>query len=107
MRRTCHVCGRERKYRMIRLGKGDYLLPSQDAQTLWRIATYEDGPSHGVEDWPRDVTLWGLWRWNGGMPTVDQISAALEEGLWTDRWEFWEGGHPTRRSAIEAVVKHG
>jgi hypothetical protein len=92
---------------MIRLGKGDYLLPSQDAKTLWRIATYEDGPSHGIMDWPRDLILWGLWKWNGEMPTVDQIAANLEEGVWTDRWLFWEGGHRTRSEAIESVVARG
>lgn len=96
-----------RSYRMIRLGKGDYLLPSNDAQTLWRVATYEDGPSHGVEDWPRDVRLWGLWKWDGGMPTVDQVAAALDEALWSDRWEFWEGGYETRKAAIEGALKRG
>lgn len=94
-----------RTHRMIRLGKGDYLLPSNDAQTLWRIATYEDGPSHGVVDWPKDITLWGIWKWDGGMPTVDQVAAALDEGLWTDRWEFWEGGYRKRSDAIEGALK--
>lgn len=87
-----------RRYLMIRLDKGDYLLPSNDAQILWRIAKYvEDDGS----EW------WGLWRWDGGMPTVDQIAAALDEGMWTDRWEFWEGGYRTRSDAVEAVVKRG
>ena len=97
----------ERRFQMIRLGKGDYLLPSNDAQTLWRIASYEDGPSHGIEDWPRDITLWALWRWDGGMPTVDEIAASLDDPDPWYRWEHWEGGYRTRKAAIEGALKRG
>lgn len=83
---------------MTRLSRGDYLLPSNDAQTLWRIATYEE-----IEG----EMYWGLWRWDGGFPTGEQIAAALEEGWWTDRWEFWEGEHRSRGSAAEAALNRG
>lgn len=84
-----------RNYRMIRLGAGDYLLPSNDAQTLWRVAKYDEDDG---------LTLWGLWKWDGGMPTVDQIAAALDEGAWTDRWMFWDGGYRTRAAAIKGAL---
>lgn len=45
----------ERKYAMTRIATGDYLLPSNDARTIWRIERYTDGPSLGL-DWPR------VWR---------------------------------------------
>jgi hypothetical protein len=34
------------------------------------------------------------------MPTVDQIAAALDEGMWTDRWEYWDGGYRKRSDVI-------
>lgn len=86
----------ERTYRMIRLGSGDYLLPSNDAKTLWRIARY-------VED--DGDELWGVWHWDGGMPTVDQIAAALDEGMWTDSWEYWDGGFRKRQDAIDTILR--
>lgn len=54
----------QRKYALTRIGPGDYLLPSNDGQTIWRIAKYEDGPSHGVEGMDRDRDFWGVWKWN-------------------------------------------
>jgi hypothetical protein len=85
-----------RQYRMIRLEKGDYLLPSNDAQILWRIAQYHEDDG---------TKLWGLWRWDGGMPTIDQIAAALDEGMWTDRWEYWDGGYRKRSEVIAYLAK--
>jgi len=45
-----------RKYVMTRIDKGDYLLPSNDGETLWRIRQYMDGPSWGLLDWPRALS---------------------------------------------------
>ena len=91
-----HIAAIARRYRMIRLDKGDYLLPSNDAETLWRIAKYDEDDG---------TKLWGLWRWDGGMPTVDQIAAALDEGMWTDRWEYWDGGYRTRQAVIDTILR--
>ncbi len=77
-------------YTMTRLGKGDYLLPSNDAQTLWRLYRWEEG--------------WNLWRWDGGFPTLDSINAALEMDDWS-RWECWSGPFATRAEAIRDAIR--
>lgn len=89
----------ERKYVLTRLRARDYLLPSNDGRTIWRLLTYEDGPGHGLEvDWPRDRTFWGVWQWTGPVECVDP-----------DDWERWEaydlGMYETRRDAIQAALR--
>jgi hypothetical protein len=86
-----------RKYALTKIACGDYLLPSNDGQTIWRLCTYEDGPSHGLEEWPRDVTLWGVWKWTGAGDAVDP-------GDW-GQWDMWEGTLQTRAEAIHAALK--
>lgn len=95
----------ERRYSLRRLRAGDYLLPGNDGQTLWRIASYQDGPSHGL-DWPRDRTLWGAWKYTGRIDwqqdmTADRFAELLD---WND-WEPWDTGHETRREAIAGAIK--
>jgi hypothetical protein len=95
----------ERKYVLTKIGKGDYLLPSNDGRTLWRLRTYEDGPSHGL-DWPRDLTFWGIWKWNLPM-TTDAGPGSLDTvdpDEW-DRWEYVDGAYETRAQAIEAALR--
>jgi hypothetical protein len=59
----------ERRYALTKVSAGDYLLPSNNAQTLWRIARDErEG--------------WSLWRWAGS------LSEAIFEHL--DDWRYWE-----------------
>jgi hypothetical protein len=89
----------ERKYALVKVGAGDYILPSDDAATLWRIRIYEDGPSHGL-DWPRDRDLWGIWRWTGLIGPTAYVDI--------DDWGHWEmvgGGYDRRREAIEAALR--
>lgn len=58
-----------RRYVLTKVSAGDYLLPSNDAQSLWRIARDErEG--------------WSLWRW------ADELSVAIFEHL--DDWNRWE-----------------
>jgi hypothetical protein len=92
---------RSRKYALTKIAVGDYLLPSNSGKTIWRIRRYEDGPSHGLEDWPRDRKVWGIWRWD--KPTG---VGSLDTGDWS-RWEFYEGLLDTRADAIEAALKAG
>lgn len=91
----------ERKFALTRLAAGDYLLPGNDGLTLWRIARYEDGPSHGLQDWPRDIEFWGAWRWdyNLGPNTIDR----LDTDTW-DQWSLAHTFHDTRASAIRAAL---
>ena len=96
----------ERKYALIKIKPGDYFLPSNDGRTLWRITSYEDGPSSGL-DWPRDRTLWQLWRWEGDPALFEAgdlatIELAIED--W-DRWATEESSLETRRDAIRQAHK--
>ena len=91
----------QRKWALIKIAKSDYLLPSNDKQTLWRITIYEDGPSHGLDpnDCPKDRLFWGAWKWTGREFPKDEFD--LED--W-DRWAQWVAHCGTRREAIGAVV---
>lgn len=90
----------ERKHALIKIAAGDYVLLSNDAQTLWRIESYEDGPSYGLTDWPRDRTLWRLLRWTGDVG----VGAYIDLGD-RDRWEGVEDWFERRADAIEAALK--
>lgn len=89
----------ERKYAMTRLGAGDYLLPSNDARTVWRISRYEDGPSHGLEEWPRDMMVWGAWRYTGPGPAPSE-----PEHLNWGYWSMETGPCDTRAEAIQEAL---
>jgi hypothetical protein len=89
----------ERKYALTKVATGDYLLPSNDATTVWRIASYVDGPSNGLEI-PRDRTFWGLWQW----PEPIGPGCCVDTGSW-DRWDMWDGLYDTRAQAIAAALK--
>ena len=89
----------ERKYVMTKVGAGDYLLPSNDAKTIWRIMKYEDGPSHGiVEGMDRDEMFWGIWRWTGRVP-----GDTLDPDDW-DLWEMYDGSCASRAEAVRVAL---
>jgi hypothetical protein len=89
------------KYALTKVGAGDYLLPSNDAQNIWRIHRYTDGPSNGL-DLPRDRELWGVWRWTGRVGPGTYV----DTGSW-DRWELRSDTYDTRRDAITAALVDG
>ena len=86
----------ERKYALKRIATGDYLLPSNDAQIFWRISAYEDGPSHGLDGWPRDINLWRVMRYVGTGAFVDFEDSSV--------WREFEDGFKRRADAIEAAL---
>ena len=86
----------ERKYQLTKIEAGDYLLPSNDGRTVWRIRRYTDGPSGGLEHWPKDREVWGIWGWRG---------ATLELTLDEDKWAYWDGLCDTREEAIQLALK--
>ena len=92
----------ERKYVLTKVAAGDYLLPSNDGQTIFRLRRYEDGPSHGLEDWPRDREFWGVWKWTG---LVTRYGPAPDPDQWD--WEFQEGLMDKRGEAIDAAMRLG
>lgn len=87
----------ERKYALTKIKRGDYLLPSNDGKTIWRLCTYEDGVEQGLD---HDLgTVWGVWKWEGSGDTIDPQD-------W-DRWGMYESSLATRAEAIEAALKMG
>jgi hypothetical protein len=88
----------ERKYHLTRVRAGDYLLPSNDGLTIWRIQKYEDGPSHGL-DWPQDKMLWGIWRWRYTDP--EKYVLDTEDH---DAWSLCADGYSTRKEAIDGAI---
>ena len=85
----------ERKYVLTKIAAGDYLLPSNDGKTIWRIMRYEDGPSYSL-DWPKDRMVWGAWSWRGDLDRVDP-----------DAWDMWACGSQwcdTRQQAIDEAL---
>lgn len=93
----------KRKYALTKVAAGDYLLPSNDAQTIWRIAQYVDGPSYGiVEGMDRDRQFWGVWR------SIDRITgdATIDPSDWS-RWEMYDQGYDRRSDAIDAALRLG
>lgn len=96
----------QRKYAMTKgLGPGDWLLPSNDASTLFRLSRYEDGPSYGLdpEVFPCDFTAWQVWRWLRNFS--EEPPSTLEDLEDWDRWDLLEQGLKSRDAAIQAALK--
>ena len=97
----------ERRYALIRIAAGDYLLPSNDAQTLWHIYSFVDGYIGGLDEPNR--TYWGCARYPG---TLEQAQAAVERDI--DNYGYIQHGdwrevetyQPTRKAAIDAALKY-
>jgi hypothetical protein len=84
----------ERKYVITKLRAGDYLLPSNDAQTIWRLQRYMDGPTAGIMDLPHDQWFWRLLRWAG----------RLDDFVDVEDWDQWEECACMLGSRTEAVT---
>lgn len=96
---TQHI---ERKYTLRKVKAGDYLMIGNDDKTLWRISTYEDGPSNGVESMERDRKFWGVWKWESPITLGE---SAIEIENW-DRWDAWDLSHyGSREEAIQATLR--
>lgn len=94
----------ERKFVLTKVGVGDYLLPGNDGRTLWRLRTYEDGASFGLEHYDHDFTRWGLYRYVHPLRSFD-IQFTKDE---LDEWDLWETvdtDFPTRRAAIAEALR--
>lgn len=90
----------ERKWQMIRLKAGDYLLPSNDRATVFRIYRYTDGPSGGL-DMPKDRDFWAAWRWLKDPEGLDEIAFDYFPDGWTEVATFLD----TRQEAIDAALR--
>ena len=69
----------KRKYALSRIKAGDYLLPSNDRKTIWRIAQYEEDGNAQYNDGTKLIgRFWGAWKYIGR----DSDTINLQE--WSD-----------------------
>jgi hypothetical protein len=87
----------QRKYALTKVTSGDYLLPSNDGKTIWRIMRYTDGPSNGL-DIPRDRDFWEVRRW-----TAKGLDQYVDLEDW-DRWQSEVSLLDTRAEAINTAL---
>ncbi len=97
----------ERRYKLTRISVGDYLLPSNDARTLWRVYAYEEDGSATVQGKDgRDRPLRGRW-WS----TAKYAAPLLDLGLLPDDfldwcyWTVWDTCLASREAAIGSALR--
>src|SRR5579884_1881334 len=88
-----------RLYRMTRIEAGDYLLPSNDLQTLWRITAYDEDDPLEERDPPVVRRIWGLSSRPYPKPGEHVDLADDFSG-----WEFISYGHRTRNDAVREAM---
>jgi hypothetical protein len=91
----------KRQWQMMHICAGDWVLPSNDMQTLWRIRRDRE-----IGDDDRDVMMWQVWRWpgRGWRDATDAITESLVDGDLSD-WEYVAGSCRTRAEAIEEAMR--
>ena len=87
----------ERKYALTRVASGDYLLPSNDGKTLWRIKRYFD------EEADAELSLkpgwyWAAWRFLGSLD-----ADTLDVDDW-EQWDMWSWRITTRKECIDDAL---
>lgn len=93
----------DRKYSLTKLVAGDYLLPSNDGKTLWRLRR---GFNEQIADERGKIKkefTWEVWRWTLGI--VDGGRGQIPDPEDWDEWELWDGYCQTRDDAIRSALK--
>lgn len=93
------------KYATTRVTAGDYVVPSNDANCLWRIHQYrEDGSAFVYVEADRQVPLtgkfWAVYR--SSFPVAMDTPLG---GVWDD-WDKWEchgTGYRTKKEALGSI----
>jgi len=89
----------EKHYRSIRISQGDYIQPSNDGKTLWRVFTYgEDG---SLEGWKG--TFWATAKYD--RPFHNNGEWMDEDFLEWSSWLHWAGPYRTKREAVEDALR--
>jgi hypothetical protein len=92
----------ERTYALTKVRSGDWLLPSNDGEVVWRIRKYWEDGSAVRGTWPNEKPIYGEFWWvcwapmsevEGRDPRSDDV-----------RWRDWSSSHRTRGDAIEEAL---
>lgn len=97
----------ERKFALVRVEAGDYLLPSNDEQTIWRVARYwEDGSLEWTDTQGRTRQVIG-WRWQiWRRPMPDRERDLPDDFFEWEDWTLAAGPFETRGDAIEDALSY-
>lgn len=91
----------ERKYAITKIEAGDYILPSNDAKTLWRIQKLGSvGGSEDNVEWDWSEAGWYVSKYNQYVDQTLQIDVD-DWSFWTD----WSGPYATRAEAVKDVIR--
>lgn len=82
----------ERTFAMTKISAGNYLLPSNDAKTLWHIYSFVDGKSAGLPE--PDRTYWGCARYEG---TLAEAADAVKRDMAEFGYIQHDSGYPSYR----------
>lgn len=88
----------ERKFQMVRLSAGDWLLPDNDERTLWRIQRYDDGADYGLDVAFASRSFWRLMRCRYEIGEDIDIT---EDAAWVEVHSWL----PTRQAAIDSALQ--
>ncbi len=108
----------KRKFKLTRIGAGDYLLFDNEGRDLWRVCTYEEDGSATYEDTKgreRAVTgtFWQTQKYTGRLVRDEHGVVADTPGGSAidldnfDLWQTWIRANRSRHSAIQAVLRAG
>lgn len=91
----------ERKFQLIKLDAGDWMLPGNTGRTLWRLTRYtEDGSLRG-QDGRRIVgAFWSVHRYR-----YDADHTVRDVENW-DHWQTYSTLLPSRDAAIDAALAY-
>jgi hypothetical protein len=90
----------ERKFVLTRLEGGDYLLPGNSGETLWRIARGQEEAESG-----RMFSCWQVWRAPARIVQRMRAGTMGVEDLEWSEWECWESFCKTREEAVQSALR--
>jgi hypothetical protein len=90
----------ERSFSLVRLseGGGDWLLPDNNEETLWRLRLYDEKTTRGT------VQRWGIWCWRFEIEEAPHRPPNVAD---EDEWKHVHGSLRSRAETIKVALKEG
>jgi len=99
----------ERRYALTKIAAGDYLLPGNDARSLWRITRGEEtvpvesGADRWRHEYTRRVIVWEAWRYTAGR--ITNPPDLPDDFLDWSHWSCEASWCDTRAEAIREALR--